>query len=172
MRSTRRSNRSRASEVGSGSMQALELKIPPPIAAVFTGAVMWLAARLLPAIHMADRRRLLLTALCAALGVIVALLGFAALSQANTTINPVNPERASSVVTGGIYNYTRNPMYVGLTTLLVAWNIWLSVPWLIFGPAAFMLYLTRFQIIPEERAMSSKFGRAYDEYRKRVRRWL
>jgi protein-S-isoprenylcysteine O-methyltransferase Ste14 len=40
------------------------------------------------------------------------------------------------------------------------------------GPVAFMLYMTRFQIVPEERVMSSKFGRTYDEYRQRVRRWL
>jgi protein-S-isoprenylcysteine O-methyltransferase Ste14 len=153
-------------------MQALELKVPPPIAAVLAGGAMWVAARLLPAIHLAGQRRLLPTAICAVCGVIVALLGFSALHQANTTINPVNPERASSLVTSGIYRYTRNPMYVGLTALLVAWTIWLSVPWVIFGPAVFMLYLTRFQIIPEERAMSSKFGRDYDEYRRRVRRWL
>lgn len=153
-------------------MRTLELKVPPPIAAILTGLAMWLAARLLPAMNLAVQQRLVLAAICAALGVIVALLGFFALSQANTTINPVNPERASSVVSGGIYAYTRNPMYLGLTILLVAWTIWLSVPWVLLGPVAFMLYLTRFQIIPEERAMSSKFGRAYDEYRERVRRWL
>ena len=63
-------------------------------------------------------------------------------------------------------------MYLGLTALLVGWAAWLSVLWVFLGPVAFMLYLTRFQIIPEERVMSSKFGRDYDEYRKRVRRWL
>jgi protein-S-isoprenylcysteine O-methyltransferase Ste14 len=63
-------------------------------------------------------------------------------------------------------------MYIGLTALLVGWAVWLSVPWTMLGPVAFMLYLTRFQIIPEERAMSSKFGRDYDDYRQRVRRWL
>jgi len=109
---------------------------------------------------------------CAGFGVIVAILGVWAFRQAKTTVNPVTPEKASSVVTGGIYSYTRNPMYVGLTAVLVGWAIWLSVPLAIVGPAAFMLYMTRFQIIPEERVMSSKFGRDYDDYRKRVRRWL
>ena len=154
------------------NMRALELKVPPPLVAVLFGLAMWLAARQLPAVDLTGQWRLLFTGICAGFGVSVALLGFLALSQANTTINPVNPEKASAVVTGGVYNYTRNPMYVGLTGLLVGWAIWLSVPWLVLGPVAFMLYLTRFQIIPEERAMSSKFGRDYDEYRKRVRRWL
>jgi protein-S-isoprenylcysteine O-methyltransferase Ste14 len=63
-------------------------------------------------------------------------------------------------------------MYVGLTAELLGWAVWLSNPWVFLGPVAFMLYITRFQIIPEERAMSLKFGRDYDEYRKRVRRWL
>jgi protein-S-isoprenylcysteine O-methyltransferase Ste14 len=153
-------------------MQALELKVPPPIAALLAGIAMWVAAHQLPAVYFASPWHLLLAAICAALGVTIGLLGFSALSQANTTINPVNPEKASSVVTGGIYRYTRNPMYVGLTALLVAWTIWLSVPWAVIGPVAFMLYLTRFQIIPEERAMSLKFGHDYDDYRTRVRRWL
>ena len=133
---------------------------------------MWVAAHALPAVPLAGQWRLLITGVCAACGVIVALLGFLALRQANTTINPVNPEKASSVVTGGIYGYTRNPMYLGLTALLVSWAVWLSVLWVFLGPVAFMLYLTRFQIVPEERVMSSKFGRNYDEYRQRVRRWL
>ena len=153
-------------------MRALELKVPPPLVAILAGAAMWVAARLLPAAPLVDQWRLPITGICAGFGVIVALLGFLALRQANTTINPVNPEKASSVVTGGIYAYTRNPMYLGLTALLAGWAIWLSVPWVFLGPVAFILYLTRFQIVPEERVMSSKFGRNYDEYRKRVRRWL
>jgi protein-S-isoprenylcysteine O-methyltransferase Ste14 len=153
-------------------MQALELKIPPPIAAVLVGLAMWVAAHLLPAVDLTGQWRLIFAGVCAAFGVMVALLGFLAFRQAKTTVNPVNPEKATSVVTGGIYSYTRNPMYVGLTSLLVGWAIWLSAPWVFLGPVALMLYLTRFQIIPEERVMSSKFGRDYDDYRKRVRRWL
>src|SRR5579872_2135032 len=153
-------------------MRALELKVPPPLAALVAGAAMWLAAHALPAFPLTDQLRLMFAGVCVGFGVIVALLGFLAFRQAKTTVNPVNPEKASSVVTSGIYSYTRNPMYLGLTAVLVGWAIWLSVPWVFLGPVAFMLYLTRFQIIPEERVMSSKFGRDYDEYRKRVRRWL
>jgi protein-S-isoprenylcysteine O-methyltransferase Ste14 len=153
-------------------MQTLELRVPPPIVAFLVAVAMWMVAHLLPAAHLAGQVRLMFAGVCAGFGVIVALLAFWAFRQAKTTINPVNPDRASSVVTGGIYSYTRNPMYVGLTALLVGWAIRLSVPWVLLGPIAFMLYLTRFQIIPEERVMSSKFGRDYDEYRQRVRRWL
>lgn len=153
-------------------MQALELKIPPPVAALFVGVAMWFVASPLPAVNPARQTRLLFAGLCAVFGVMVALLGVWAFRQAKTTVNPLNPAEASSVVTGGIYRYTRNPMYVGLVSALAAWGIWLWVPWAFLGPVALMLYLTRFQIIPEERVMSSKFGRDYDEYRQRVRRWL
>lgn len=152
-------------------MRALELKVPPPIMALLVGVAMWAAARLLPAVELPGAWRFVLAGVCAGFGVIVALLGFLAFRQAKTTVNPVNPEKATFVVTGGIYSYTRNPMYVGLTLLLVGWAIWLSAPWVFLGPVALMLYLTRFQIIPEERVMSAKFGRDYDDYRNRVRRW-
>jgi protein-S-isoprenylcysteine O-methyltransferase Ste14 len=153
-------------------MQALELKIPPPVAAVLVGVAMWMAAYLLPAVHLTGQLRFMIAVVCALFGLIVAGLGFWAFRQAKTTVNSVTPEAASSLVTGGVYSYTRNPMYVGLTALLVGWAVWLSIPWLFLGPVAFTLFIRRFQIIPEERGMSSKFGREYDEYRKRVRRWL
>jgi protein-S-isoprenylcysteine O-methyltransferase Ste14 len=153
-------------------MQALELKVPPPLVALLDGAAMWAAGRLLPAVHVTGQWRYLLAGVCAGFGVIVAILGVWAFREAKTTVNPVTPEKASSVVTGGIFSYTRNPMYVGLTALLVGWAIWLAAPWVFLGPVALVLYLTRFQIIPEERVMSAKFGRDYNEYRKRVRRWL
>ena len=105
-------------------------------------------------------------------GITVAALGILAFRRAKTTINPVNPGDASTVVTSGIYRFTRNPMYVGLAAALVTLVVWLSVPWLLLGPVAFILFITRIQIIPEERAMSLKFGPEYDHYRSRVPRWL
>ena len=153
-------------------MPALELKIPPPLVALLVGVTMWASAHLLPAVRLTSQSHFVIAGVCAAFGVMVALLGIWAFRRAKTTVNPATPEKASSVVTGGVYGYTRNPMYLGLTAVLAGWAFWLSVPWIFLGPVALMLYLTRFQIIPEERVMSSKFGVNYDEYRKRVRRWL
>jgi protein-S-isoprenylcysteine O-methyltransferase Ste14 len=95
-----------------------------------------------------------------------------ALHRAHTTVNPVHVDQASSIVTNGVYRLTRNPMYVGLALLLTAWAIWLAVPWAFAGPALFGLYIYRFQILPEERAMEAKFGAEYLAYKQRVRRWL
>lgn len=133
---------------------------------------MWWTASLLPAVHLAGLLRLMIAGTCAVFGVIVAVMGVWAFRQARSTLSPIHPEAASSVVTRGIFRHTRNPMYVGLVAVLLGWAVWLSVPWVFPGPYALMLFLSRFQILPEERAMSSKFGRDYADYCKRVRRWL
>ena len=153
-------------------MQTLELKIPPPLVALVMALIMWLFSKVLPAVSIPQPLRVVTAAACAGFGVLVAILGVWALRQAKTTLNPVNPEKASAIVTGGIYNFSRNPMYLGLTAVLLGWAIWLSVLWLFLGPVVLALYLTRFQIVPEERVMSSKFGRDYDDYRRHARRWL
>ena len=152
-------------------MQLLELKVPPLIAGVLIGLAMWWSAHWMPAGH-AGPLRVVISGVCAAAGLVVALLGIWAFRLARTTVDPIHPEGASSVVTRGIFSHTRNPMYVGLTAVLLGWAVWLWVPWAFLGPLALVLFLTRFQIIPEERAMRLKFGRDYEDYCERVRRWL
>jgi protein-S-isoprenylcysteine O-methyltransferase Ste14 len=153
-------------------MHTLENKIPPPLVALGIGAVMWGAARWLPAISIQPYFRYALAGCITLFAMLVAGSAMLAFRQAKTTINPVRIEQASKVVTSGIFGYTRNPMYVGLTALLTSWAVWLAVPWTLLGPVVFALFTQRFQIIPEERMMGAKFGHDYDEYRKRVRRWL
>ena len=92
--------------------------------------------------------------------------------RVKTTTNPVNIEAASALVTSGIYSYTRNAMYLGLVAFLLAWAIYLSAYWTLLGPLAFVLFITRFQIIPEERVLHNKFGDAYTAYQRQVPRWL
>jgi protein-S-isoprenylcysteine O-methyltransferase Ste14 len=153
-------------------MQALELKIPPPVAAVLVGLAMWWTAHQFPPVRSAGLARVIVACAFPMLGLSIASSGFWSFRRAKTTVNPVHPETASSVVTTGIFGYTRNPMYVGLALVLTGWAVWLSVPWVFLGPIVLVLFLRRFQIVPEERAMSLKFGRDYDDYRKRVRRWI
>lgn len=100
------------------------------------------------------------------------LLAVRAFVGAATTINPVQIDRASSLVTTGVYAWTRNPMYVALALLLTSWAAWLGQGLLLLGPIAFALFITRFQIVPEEQVLAAKFGEAYDRYRNLVPRWL
>jgi protein-S-isoprenylcysteine O-methyltransferase Ste14 len=92
--------------------------------------------------------------------------------RANTTVNPLKPQAASSLVTIGIYRYTRNPMYLGLLFLIVAWAVLLSSPFALLGPVTFVAFIGRFQIVPEERVLSALFGEEYAAYKSHVRRWL
>jgi protein-S-isoprenylcysteine O-methyltransferase Ste14 len=153
-------------------MRTLETMIPPPIAAAAVAVAMWAVSRIVPAFPFDSRLRFAIAGAFAGFAVAVSAMGMLAFRHARTTINPVTIENASSIVTSGIYSRTRNPMYVGLTSLLLGWAVFLAAPWVILGPALFVLFTNRFQIVPEERVLTSKFGRQYTDYQARVRRWL
>ena len=153
-------------------MHALELKVPPPILALLIAAAMWGASLATPAAALPPNIRLVATIALALAGVAISIAGVAAFRRAKTTLNPLKPGTSSSLVTSGIYRFTRNPMYLGLATALLAWATFLSSAWSVLGPLVFILYMTRFQILPEERALSGIFGAAYAEYQAKVRRWL
>ena len=150
----------------------LELRVPPVIQVVLVGTLIWLANAVFPATRITIPLASWLAAALAACGIAVAVLGVAAFRQANTTVDPRAPEQSARVVRTGIYKLSRNPMYVGFFLVLLAWSIslqqLLAVPLL----AAFVAYLTRYQIIPEERFLKDKFGNEYIDYCRQVRRWL
>jgi protein-S-isoprenylcysteine O-methyltransferase Ste14 len=148
----------------------LEHRIPPPIVAACTAALMLGLAWVAPALTFPIPSAIAFAV--AAVGVsfdAIALLHFL---RRRTTLNPLKPDSASALVTGGIYRFTRNPMYLGLATLLLAWAIYLGNLAALAGVPLFILYMNRFQIAPEERALEARFGAEYIAYRTRVRRWL
>lgn len=153
-------------------MPWLEHRIPPPVVGLVVAVAMWLAAPLGPAFALDAPLRHGIPALLVAAALAFDLGGLLAFRRSRTTINPLAPQRASALVTGGVYRITRNPMYVGMALLLLAWAVHLSAWPTLLGPPAFVLYITRFQIVPEERALARLFGEAYAEYTARVRRWL
>lgn len=153
-------------------MRALELKVPPPLAALMVGVAMWGIAQVAPALIFDDYLRWGLAAVLVAIGVSFAAAGFIAFRRAKTTINPMQPEKATSLVSTGVYRITRNPMYVGLLFLLTAWAVILSSPWSLLGLVVFYLWISRFQIVPEERSLITLFGEEYVRYTAKVRRWL
>jgi len=158
-------------------MATLELKLPPPAVALACAGTMLLLSWLPPwrgeAPGAATLALLHLVApLLAALGLGIALSGVLAFRRARTTVNPLKPETSSALVTSGIYRVTRNPMYLGMAVVLLGWAAWLGSPWTMVGVAAFVLYITRFQIAPEERALLRIFSREFADYRGRVRRWI
>lgn len=153
-------------------MRALELRVPPVLVTAACAALMWSVAALTPSLAFEMPGRIILTLTFAAVGVVVALMGVVAFRRASTTVNPLRPEAASSLVTSGIYRVTRNPMYLGLLLVLLGWAVFLShpLPWL--GAPLFVAYMNRFQIRPEERHLHVQFGNEFDAYSRSTRRWL
>jgi protein-S-isoprenylcysteine O-methyltransferase Ste14 len=120
----------------------------------------------------ADGPRHAVTALLVLVGLGFDVAGLLAFRASRTTVNPLRPHRASALVSGGVYRITRNPMYVGLLLLLLAWAVHLAALWPLAVLPLFVLYIGRFQIAPEERALHRLFGDEYRAYVARVRRWL
>ena len=153
-------------------MRALELKIPPPVVALLVAGAMWGGSLVLPASTAPTTFHALAALALTLAGGVVALSGVILFRRARTTVNPMKPEKTVSLVTGGIYRLTRNPMYLGLLLVLIAFTVYLSSVWLLVGPVIFVLYMNRFQVAPEERVLSRMFGESYTTYQSRVRRWL
>jgi len=153
-------------------MQTLERRIPPPAVTLLIASAMWGVTWVAPSLEVPDFPRITVAVVIALVGFGFALAGIASFRRAKTTLNPKKPSNATSLVSSGIYRVTRNPMYVGLLFVLVAWAVFLSCVWALLGPLAFVLYMSRFQIAPEEKALAAMFGSEYSSYKERVRRWL
>ena len=153
-------------------MQALELKIPPPAVAVLIAGAMWGISLIAPLLEVSAFIRVAAAVTIALAGGGFSLAGVISFRRARTTVNPRKPETTSALVCSDIYRVTRNPMYVGLLFVLVAWAVFLFSAWALLGPLAFVLYINRFQIAPEEKVLSAMFGTSYSAYKSRVRRWL
>ncbi len=155
-------------------MRALELKIPPPASwRCLSRSRCWGISLATSRFDMsAAFRNAAVIADCRLWGSAFALSGVRAIRRAHTTVSPIKPEAATDLVTSGAYRFTRNPMYLGLCLVLLAWAVFLSSAWAVLGPMAFVLYINQFQIAPEERVLSKLFRQAFAEYQSKVRRWL
>jgi len=157
---------------GAVLMRFLELKIPPLAVVLVTTLLMWFSSRAAPAFALVIPARDLIALGLAAVGVVTTILGVVSFRRAGTTVNPMTPGASSALVSSGVYTITRNPMYLGFLMLLLAWGIYLSNALAFVFVPVFFVYMNRFQIEPEERALASRFGQTFVVYTTRVRRWL
>ena len=153
-------------------MNRLELKVPP--LALFLGCALLILA--LAALQVASFRAMYMWRIAGVLliaaGVLVAVRGVLEFRRAGTTVNPMSPERASNVVTSGVYRWSRNPMYLGMASVLAGLALAVGSATGLLVTAGFCTYLSRFQIAPEERRLLEVFGEPYARYLRQVRRWL
>ena len=150
---------------------ALELKVPPVALVFLFGALMWLASAYSP-FTIALPWRSAFALIIAIMGFAIALAGVLSFRRAATTVNPLTPEATTTMVTSGIYRFTRHPMYLGFLLILAGWTIYLSNLAAFALLPLFVWYINRFQILPEERVLDAKFSHSFTAYRSSVRRWL
>lgn len=153
-------------------MKSLELKIPPLVWVIGCAICMWACAVWLPAFEFALPHTKTLGGLLAALGLSIALSGILTFRKAQTTVNPLHPENAGSLVRSGPYRFTRNPMYLGMLFVLCGWFVFLHNLAAVVFIGVYVTVLTAFQIQPEERVLTELFGDEYRDYMRDVPRWF
>jgi|TARA_X000001036_G_scaffold106896_1_gene99967 protein-S-isoprenylcysteine O-methyltransferase Ste14 len=148
----------------------METKIPPPVVTLIFGFAIYLSRKIFPEIEIQY---------ASFFGMFLLLLGFFILISAvklfrndKTTVNPLSPEQATKLVTNGIFKISRNPMYLGMAVILASVAVFFNIIGGIIFMALFCLYITKFQIIPEEKAMKELFAQDFEQYMKATRRWI
>ena len=105
-------------------------------------------------------------------GLIIIAFAVFKFAKTKTTVDPTKPSKTSSLVISGIYRITRNPMYLGMLFLIISFTFYkLSLAGAIVIPS-FIFYINKYQIEPEEYEMRKKFGENFEDYCKKVDRWI
>jgi protein-S-isoprenylcysteine O-methyltransferase Ste14 len=148
----------------------METKIPPPLVTLIFGLSIYFSRELFPTIEIKYSFYV---------GIFLLLLGFLILISAvrlfridHTTVNPLSPKQATKLVTEGIFKFSRNPMYLGMACVLASLAMFFNIIGGIVFIALFCAYITKFQIVPEEKAMLDLFSEDFDQYKQTTRRWI
>lgn len=124
-----------------------------PLARLWTSPLRWLAL------------------LLAVAGVMLAVTSAKSFRRAGTTLRPGGGD-STALVVAGPFRYSRNPMYLALSLILLGVALALGSLGPLLVVPLFMAFIQRDFIGPEERSLEQRFGDEYRDYRRRVRRWL
>ena len=145
-------------------------KIPPPIVTLAFGLMIYFSRNIFPDIN--NIIFYVLSLFFIILGPFILISAVRSFKAEQTTINPININIASSLVISGVFKYSRNPMYLGMVFILLALSFRFNFVGGILFTSIFIMYITKFQIIPEEAAMKSIFGEDFNKYKNKTRRWI
>ena len=144
----------------------------PAVQVIITAVLMLLIAVFVPFGQIAGAWQLPLAVALGIAGAGLIVVSGAAFIRAKTTVHPAYPEHTSALVVDGLYCISRNPMYLGFLLILLAWGVFLgSIP-AFASISLFIGYITKYQILFEERALEQKFADSYRQYKSKVRRWV
>ena len=150
----------------------MSLKLPPTLVFLLFSLLMYLLSRFLPFGDFEFFGRDYLIWVLMVMAVLIAIISLFQFFTSKTTIDPRIPFKATKLVTGGIYKFTRNPMYLAILLVLLAWGLWLGNAFNTLLAAGFVGYMNKFQIRPEEKALTTIFGKEFKQYCMLVRRWF
>ena len=150
----------------------MELKIPPPLLALICAIVMWGISKMFRYASVESGVTGPLSLFVLIVGLAIGLSAIVSFRKAKTTVNAMKPQNTTRLVDAGIYKLSRNPMYLGVLLILTSGAIWsgnsINLAVLIF----FVGYITKFQIVPEEKALAELFPENFVAYKSKVRRWI
>ncbi|MER3376720.1 MAG: isoprenylcysteine carboxylmethyltransferase family protein [Allomuricauda sp.] len=146
--------------------------MPPVFVMIIFGGLMYALAKFLPVGDFDFFGRRELAYFLFGLGFLVILVSLIQFGRQHTTTDPLRLEKANSLVTNGIYKYSRNPMYLGMLLFLLAFGLMLGNAFNTLLAAGFVYWMNHFQIKPEEEVLLEKFGQEYSVYCKLTRRWF
>ena len=150
----------------------LELKIIPIIQLVICVFLTLAARYIFPQFNYSLAYNNVFCIVLFTLAIVIALKAILDFRKNQTTVNPTTPQKSTTVVATGIYAFSRNPMYLAMLIALLTFSCWLENIIGFMTSPLFFFYITKYQIIPEERALTQLFGESYNQYKSRVRRWL
>ena len=146
--------------------------IPPPALTLLCLFVIGALDGTFPGLKLQFPGQFVIASLLGFAGLVLVLIAIRGFYQVKTTVLPQEMDRSSSLVTGGVYQISRNPMYLGMAAIIagpgLALGTWATLPVL----ALFVWVITAYQIIPEERALKKLFGDGFETYKAQVRRWI
>jgi len=145
-------------------------KIPPPIVTLFSGLCIYFSQEYFPEFNL--KFLTILSYISYFAGLLILVWAVRLFKKQNTTVNPIKIENASSLVTSGVFKYSRNPMYLGMVLILLGLTFMFNLIGGIMFTLLFTMYITKFQIRPEEEVMERFFGADFIKYKQNVRMWL
>lgn len=144
--------------------------IHPPVVAMFYIALAYILKWLIATPYtVPDTLRNVGFALTV-IGFFLGVGAFIEFRKARTTLDPHGSVKA--VVTGGVYRFTRNPIYLGFLLMVIGLPLNAASFWGIVISPFFAVTLNRLVIEREEAYLENKFKNVYTDYKSRVRRWL
>ena len=148
----------------------MKTKIPPPIVTLVSALLIFFSKELFP--NYAFDYQSMLSIVIFVSGLMILISAVSLFKKKETTVNPMSPEKASSLVVDGVFKHTRNPMYLGMSVVLLSISIQFNPIGGLLIVSLFVAYITAFQIIPEEEAMEENFGEEYLSFKRSTRRWI